>query len=115
MNIIEDFSEKPILLHVKKEEVDKEKKGGVDKEVSKKIDVKQIKKEVEEELRSGMISKKGAQVKEQREPIKRSIGDMKDVKAAPAGAKKAVKGNVCLNLVMGLFEHLNPIFTNTNN
>lgn len=70
--------------HIKKPEIKvEEKKSGLQKtkislieepSVSKKIDVKQIKKDIEEELRSGKITKPQSQIKIQREPIKQSVG-----------------------------------------
>ena len=70
-------------------------------ETHSKIDVKEIKREVEEELKTGKISKPQAQVKQQRELLTQGTKGLEKTK------KKVEKGNVIFTGVPGFDELLN--------
>ena len=72
----------------------------------KKIDISQIKAEIQAELGGGKINKKQAQIKEQREPIKQSIGEVKQ-------AKKQAKPGFVLTGIEGFDELLDDGIPNS--
>jgi len=110
-----DFNEK-LMKGIKKnikektEKVSKKKlnvKESSEKPI-KKINIAEIKKEVERELHSGKINKPQAQIKKQREPIKQSVGGVGVVEGKFAGksAKKIKSGEFIETGVPGFDELL---------
>ena len=85
--------------HIKERPKSEEKENERKTEPGKKINLSDIKAEIETELRGGKIDKKQAQIKGQREPIKQSIGEMN-------GKKKSAKQGFVLTGIEGFDELL---------